>query len=100
MGHYVCWNCSNDIRMPEQSESEIVEEYRSMLSRQELSLERRNRVFFFWLVGILVVLAAVNLVLGWHPGTSVLLLGLAVVPVWWSVKATRRIGRLRAAQEG
>ena len=98
MGHYVCWNCSNDIRLPAQSEGEIVEEYRSMLAREEVNMERRNRRFFLSIIAGLVLLAAGNLALGWNPGTSVLFVLIALFPLWWAVKATRRITRIEKAQ--
>jgi uncharacterized membrane protein YobD (UPF0266 family) len=97
MGHYVCWNCSNDIRMPAMSESQIVEEYRQMQAEEEVRLERRNRAFFLVLVGLLFILAAGNLLLNGLPGTSVLFVALALFPLWWSVKATRRMKRIQQA---
>ncbi len=98
MGHYVCWNCSKDIREGELSESQIVEEYRSMQARQEIDLERRNRAFFLVLVAVLLFLAAGNLVFEvTTAGTSGLFVLLALLPSWWALKAGRRIARIRNA---
>jgi hypothetical protein len=100
MGHYVCWNCSRDIRLNQQTESEILSEYHMMVAREEIRLEERNRRFFVTLVALLLGTALLNLALRWHPGTSVLLVLIALFPVYWVVKASRRIGRIKRAQEG
>lgn len=99
MGHYVCWNCSKDIREAGISETDIVDEYRAMQAKEEVDLERRNRTFFLVLVAVLLVLAAGNLVLEWSQvGTSGLFVVLALLPSWWAIKANRRITRIRKAQ--
>lgn len=99
MGHYVCWNCSKDIRMGAQTESEILDEYHAFVAKNEIALERRNRRFFLVFAGVLLVSAAGNLALGWRPGTSVLFAILAVVPLVWALKAQKRIARIKKAQE-
>lgn len=98
-GHYVCWNCSKDIRMKEQTEDEILTEYHWMLARDELRLEARNQRFFLTSAIIAVVFGIIGFLLDFRIG-SVVLFGLfAALFVMFFRRSKAREGRIRDAND-
>lgn len=94
-GHYVCWNCSQDIREP--TEAEVYSEYEEMVAKTELANERRNRNTFIGIIVASLLLAAITAWVWWDPywGLPVLFLIVAALAGRGLTKSMRRIGRIR-----
>lgn len=92
-GHYVCWNCSNDVRAP--PESEMYAELETMLARRELDLKERDRRFWGWIFVGLVIAGVGSLVVWtrwWGMAVLFFLAALFVGRAWYrSHKSARRI---------
>lgn len=98
-GHYVCWNCSRDVRMHEKTEDEILTEYQWMVAREELRLEGRNLRFFSALAAIFTAAAVLWALVRPDWGMVVLFGLLALVALHWVQKSVRRAKRIRVAND-
>lgn len=98
-GHYVCWNCSRDIRMKEHTEEEILTEYEWMVAREEYRLEVRNLRFFAVATAILIIAAVLWGLLRPEWGMVVLFAVGALVTGRWLYRSVRRLRRIQQAHD-
>ncbi len=101
-GHYVCWNCSRDVRMKERTEEEILDEYQGMLAREELRLETRNQRFYLGSTVVAGVLSALGVAMGYWGFLGLFLIFAAVMARFYlrSKRRARRIQGTHGAPAG
>lgn len=98
-GHYVCWNCSKDIRMKEQTEDDILTEYHQMLAGGELRLEARNQRFFVTAMGLSLAMAVAGIFLSFRWGSIVLFVLFAALFLRFYLRSKGRENRIRKAND-